>query len=112
MTFLFNNNQQLDGSELVDSLAKKLPRIHKEIIISQGFNPDTGDLETFAEHCERADTTDKIFRDKCSASDEDSDITKNKKFSKKNKASEDSGKKRRKNSSLYCSPHGENNSHT
>ena len=49
---LFQESQQLDESELVDSLANKAPRIHKAMLISQGFNPDTGDLETFVKHCE------------------------------------------------------------
>ena len=49
---LFNGNQQLDESELVQSLANKAPRSHKDMLISQGFNPETGDLETFVEeHC-------------------------------------------------------------
>ena len=49
---------------------------------------------------------------KFSASDEDSDTKKNKKRSKNFKEREYNGKKRLKNSSLYCSLHGENNSHT
>ena len=57
---LFNNNQQLDKSELVDSLANKAPRSHKEMMISQGFNPKMEDLATFLEHCERAETSDNI----------------------------------------------------
>ena len=52
MTPLFQESQKLDESELVDSLANKAPRIHKAMLISQGFNPETGDLETFLEHCE------------------------------------------------------------
>ena len=48
---LFQKNQQLDESELVDSLANKSPRSHKAMLISQGFNPKTGDLKTFVEHC-------------------------------------------------------------
>ena len=51
---LFDNNQQLDKSELVDSLSNKAPRSHKAMLISRGFNPETNDLETFVEHCERA----------------------------------------------------------
>ena len=39
MPHLFNDNQQLDESELVDSLAKKAPRSHKAMLILQGFNP-------------------------------------------------------------------------
>ena len=49
---------------------------------------------------------------KFSASDEDIDTRKNKKRSKNFKECEDNGKKRRKNSSLYCYLHGEKNSHT
>ena len=47
---LFNKNQQLDKSEIVDSLANKAHRTHKAIMISQGFNPKTGDLANFLEH--------------------------------------------------------------
>ena len=45
---LFDENQQLDESELVDSLTNKEPRSHKAMMISQGFNSETGYLETFA----------------------------------------------------------------
>ena len=47
------------------------------------------------------------------ASDKDSDTKGHKKRSKKFKEREDNGKKRRKkNSSIYCSLNGEHNSHT
>ena len=101
----------MDESEIVDSLANKAPISHKAMLISKGFNPETEYLETFVEHCERAETTDNIAMAKFSASDEDSDTKKNKKRSKKFKGREDNGNKRCKNSSLYCSLHGENNSH-
>ena len=41
---LFDENQQLDESELVDSITNKAPRSHKAMLISQGFNPETRDL--------------------------------------------------------------------
>ena len=65
---LFNDNQQLDESEIVDSLANKALRTHKAMRISQGFNPETGDLATFVKHYERAETTDKISMAKFPAS--------------------------------------------
>ena len=109
---LFDENQQLDESELVDSLANKAPRSHKAMLISQGFNPVKGDLANFAEHFEWADTTDNIAVANFSVSDEDSETKRHKKCSKF-KEHEDKGKKhRKKNSSLYCSLHGENKSHT
>ena len=70
---LLNNNQQLDESQVVDSLANKTPRLHKAIMISQGFNNKTGDLKTFVEHCKRAENKDNIAMDKFSVSYEDSD---------------------------------------
>ena len=54
---LFEDSQMLDESELVDSLAINSPRNHKAVLIFQGFNPETANLETFMEHCERAETT-------------------------------------------------------
>ena len=109
---LFHENKQLYEPELVDSLANKAPRNHKDMLISQGFNPETGDLETFVEHCEQAETTDNISGAKFSASEEDSD-NKRKKNLPKFKEQDKHGKKRQKNhSELYCYIHGENTSHT
>ena len=80
---LFNNNQQLDESEIVDSLANKALRTHKAMMISQGLNPETGYLVTFVEHCERAETTGNISMANFPASDSDSNTMKNKNRSKK-----------------------------
>ena len=96
----------------VYSITNKAPRIHKDMLISQGFNPETGNLATFVEHCERAETTENIAVANISASDKDSDTKRHKKRSKF-KEREDNGKKhRKKNYSIYCSLHGENKSHT
>ena len=57
---LFQENQQLDKSELVDSLANKAPRSHTDMLISQDFNPEIRYLETFVEHYKRAETMDNI----------------------------------------------------
>ena len=73
---LFDKNQKLDESELVDSLDNKAPRIHKAMLIYQGFNPETGDLATFVEHCKRAETMYNISGAKFSSSDKDSDTKK------------------------------------
>ena len=108
---LFQENQQLDESKLVDSLASKAPRSHKAMLISQYFNPETEDLETFVEHCKPAETTDNISGAKFAASDEGSNI-KSKKERPKFKEQGEHCKKRHKNSSLYWSLHGENNSPT
>ena len=109
---LFDKNQQLDESELVDSLANKSSRSHKAMLISQRFNPETGDLATFVEHCERSKTTCNISVAKFSASDEDSNTKRKKKRSKFKEREENGRKIHKKNSSLYCSLHGENKIHT
>ena len=99
----------LDESELVDSLANKEPRTQKAMLIAQGFNPEIVDLETFVEHCERAETTDDIAGAKFAASDKDSETIKKKCVKSKDKH----GKNRKKSSTkLHCSLHGENTSHT
>ena len=109
---LFRENQQLDDSELVDSLANKAPRSHKAMLISQGLNPETGDLDTFVEHCKNVETTDNISGEKFAASDKDSDNKRNKNRLKF-KGQDEHGKKRQRNiSKLYCSLHGEDTSHT
>ena len=99
----------INESELVDSLTNKAPRTHKAMLITQGFNPESADLKTFVEHCERAETTDDIAGAKFAASDEDSGTRNKKRF----KSKDEHGKKRQKRSSkLYCYLHVENTSHT
>ena len=106
---LFEDSQMLDESELVDSLANKAPRTHKEMLISQGFNTETATLGTFFEHYQRAETTDDIAGVKFAASDEDSEPRKK----KRTKSKDDHGKKCKKRSTkMYCSLHGDNTSHT
>ena len=105
---LFDEYQVLEESELVDFLANKAPKSHKAMLIAQGFNPETSSLVTFAEHCERAETTDKIASAKFVASDEESGPRRK----KRSKTKSDSGKKRLKRSTkMYCSHHGQNTIH-
>ena len=96
---LFEDSQKLDESEFVDSLANNVPRNHKTMLIAQGFNPETADLETFMEHCEREETTDDFAGAKFAASDKDSEPRKKKRL----KSKDEHGKKHQKLSSkLYC----------
>ena len=79
---LFDENQKLDESELIESHANKAPRSHKAILNSQGFNPETKDLATFVEHCKRAETTDNITKAKLATSDKESNTKRKKNISK------------------------------
>ena len=108
----FKKNLQLDEFELVDSLANKVTRRHKAMLISQRLNPETGYLATFVEHCKRAKTTDNIAVAKFYASDEDNDTKRHKKRPNLKEREENGKIHRKKNPSLYCSLHGENKSHT
>ena len=82
------------------------------MLILQGFNEETGYLEIFIEHYERANTMDNTAVDKFSASDEDSDTRRHKNCSKFKEREENGKKHGKKNSSLYCYLHGENKGHT
>ena len=108
---LFQENQQLDESELGDSLANKAPRSHKAMIISQGFNPETRDLETFVEHCEWSETTKNIAEAKLSASDKDSETKRKKKCPKSKEQNEHDKKRHKEQTSLYCSLYGKKKPH-
>ena len=79
------------------------------MLISQGFNLETANLETFVEHCERAEITDDTAGAKFAASDKD-----NKPRKKKcTKSKDDHGKKRKKRSTkIYFSLYGENTNPT
>ena len=106
---LFDESQVLEESELVDFLANKAPKSHKDMLIYQGFNPETSSLVTFVEHCERAETTNDITGAKFAASDEESEPRRE----KCSKTKSDRGKKRlNRSTKMYCSHHGENTSHT
>ena len=52
------------------------------MLISQGFNPEIADLESFVEHCERPETIYNIAKENVLASDEDSETKRKKKHSK------------------------------
>ena len=83
----------LNESELVNYLANKAPRTHKAMLIVQGFNPESADLETFVEHCERAETPDNISKAKFSALDEDSEPRKKKRVKSKDEHGKTSQKR-------------------
>ena len=82
------------------------------MLISQGFNSETEDLENFVEHCDWAETTDNIYGAKFDASDKDSDTNRKKKRSKFKERDKNGKKIHKKQYLLYCSLHGENKSHT
>ena len=87
---LFEDIKIHDKSELINSLAQKAPRNHKDMLIAHVFNPESSYIETFVEHCERAETMDDISGAKFAASDEDSKPRKKNRL----KSKDEHGKKR------------------
>ena len=112
MPSLFDEKQQLDRSELIDSLVNKAPRSHKAMLISQRFNPETRYLETFMKHCKRAETTENIAGAKFAASDEDSGIKRNKNRPKFKEQDKHGKKRHKKIFSLLLSPWRKQKPHT
>ena len=109
---LFDENQQLDKFELLDSLPNKVPRSHRTILTSQGFNPETGDMETFMEHFKRSETTYNISGVKFDASDKDRNTNRKKKRSYFKEQDENGKNCHKKRYLLYCSLHEKNQIHT
>jgi hypothetical protein len=89
----FNDAQKLSTKDIMEVLATKAPKEHKNLMIEQGFNPETSTIEEFVEISERAETKKTIHeeRKRCfdskdmSSSDEDSPPSKKRKPSLKAK---------------------------
>jgi hypothetical protein len=88
----FNDAQKLSTNEIMDVLATKAPKEHKNLMIEQGFNPETSTIEQFVEISERAETKKTIYEERkryfnskdMSSSDEDSPSKKRKPSKPKN----------------------------
>jgi hypothetical protein len=97
---------------LMDVLATKAPKEHKNLMIEQGFNPETSTVEQFVEISERAETKKTIYEERkryfnskdMSSSDEDSPSKKRKPSKPKNFHSQD-------RKEFCCKEHGPNSTH-
>jgi hypothetical protein len=107
----FDAAQKIPETELLDILASKAKRSHKELLTDHGFDPHTEDIDKFVEICERAETKEalskKSDRSRRFESDDDSDQSVGyKKKPKKRPHRPATG-----HSNYYCSYHGNNNTH-
>jgi hypothetical protein len=50
----FEANQKILEPDLMDILVSKAPKSHRELMVDQGFNPQTATTDEFVEICERA----------------------------------------------------------
>jgi hypothetical protein len=101
----FDPNQKILEPDLMDILVSKAPKSHRELMVDQGFNPQTATTEEFVEICERAEQKDNI-RTKHDNSSDDERPTR--KTAKKHHASDYKSKSK---PSFYCKEHGPNTTH-
>ena len=60
----FSEAQKIPAADMMDILASKAPKAHKELMTDHGFDPQTATQEQFVEICERAETKEQLFKGK------------------------------------------------
>jgi hypothetical protein len=101
-------------SDMMDVLASKAPKGHKELMTDHGLDPQTAATAEFVEICERAETkealqTRKQSHDSDDDSSDDNEVQRPKKPRKKAKTS--SCHNSRERSEFCCKEHGPNPTH-
>jgi hypothetical protein len=109
----FDDIQKVSDTDMMDILASKAPKGHKELMTDHGFDPQTAAAAEFAEICERAETKEALqTRKQSHDSDDDSsddEVQRPKKPRKKAKTS--SCHNSRERSEFCCKEHGPNPTH-
>jgi hypothetical protein len=109
----FDDLQKVSDTDMMDVLASKAPKGHKELMTDHGFDPQTATTAEFVEICERAKTKEALQTCKESHySDDDSsdgEVQRPKKPRKKPKTS--SYLNSRERSEFCCKEHGPNPTH-
>jgi hypothetical protein len=109
----FAAGQKVTETDMMDILASKAPKSHKELMTDHGFDPQTATKAEFVEICERAETKEALLDKRSthnhySDNDDSSDDNHASKRPKKKPKKESSYKSR---SKYYCTEHGPNNTH-
>jgi hypothetical protein len=109
----FDDLQKVSDTDMMDILASKAPKGHKELMTDHGFDPQTATTAEFVEICERAETKEALQTCKQSHdSDHDSsddEVQRPKKPRKK--ANTSSCCNSRERSEFCCKEHGPNPTH-
>jgi hypothetical protein len=109
----FDDIQKVSDTDMMNILASKAPKGHKELMTDHGFDPQTATTAEFVVICERAETKEALqTRKQSHDSDDDSsddEIQRPKKPKKKAKTSSHHNSRER--SKLYCKEHGPNPTH-
>jgi hypothetical protein len=109
----FEDLQKVLDTDMLDVLASKAPKGHKELMTDHGFDPQTATTGEFAEICERAETKEALRTcdRKSHDSDDDSsddEVQHSKKPRKKAKTSCHNSRER---SEFHCKEHGPDLTH-
>ncbi len=110
----FEALQRVSETDMMDILASKAPKSHKELMTDHGFDPQTATTAEFVEICERAETKEALqSRDKQDpGSDGDSsDNEEHRPRKPKKKARTSSSYKSKERFEFYCKEHGPNPTH-
>jgi hypothetical protein len=110
----FDDLQKVSDTDMMDILASKAPKGHKELMTHHGFDRQTATTVEFVEICERAKTkealqTRKHSHDSDDDSSNDEEVQRPKKPRKKAKTSSHHNSRER--SEFYCKEHGPNPTH-
>jgi hypothetical protein len=82
-------NQKILEPDLMDILVSKALKTHRELMVEQGFNPQTTSTDEFVEICERAESKDALQKSVNKSDDDDSeDERPTRKTSKKHRTSD------------------------
>jgi hypothetical protein len=106
----FEANQKILEPDLIDILVSKAPKSHRELMVDQGFNPQTATTDEFVEICERVESKNALRSNRTRGNDDDSseDERLTRKTMKKHHASDYTKSKRL---PFYCKEHGPNRTH-
>jgi hypothetical protein len=109
----FDDLQKVSDMDMMDVLASKAPKGHKELITDHGFDPQTATTAEFVEICERAEPKEALQTRKQShdSDDDSSDDEAQRPKKPRKKAKISSCHNSRERSEFHCKEHGPNPTH-
>jgi hypothetical protein len=106
----FNAAQKIPALDLMDILASKAPKSHKELMTDHGFDPQTATTADFVEICERAETKENLRHSKHSRFESDDDSSRDERHNKTKKHKKEKSSTTNK-APFFCKLHGPNTTH-
>ena len=106
----FEANQKILDPDIMDILVSNAPKLHRELMVDQGFDAQTATMDEFVEICESAENKEALRSNKAGHNHDDSsdDERPRRKTMKKHCTSKHTKSKRL---SFYCKERGHNTTH-